>query len=139
MLRVFNLGVELDAVYLSLLTLVSRTGAQLCISRDFKPLRESAYHISMTHKHLLRAVKAFKERRLFVNRCGKRSVFALFARRDLTAEHMGDELRAITNSEHGNPERIQRFIALRRVFKINTVRTAREYYSYRSYLFYFFK
>ena len=130
---------ELHTVYFSFLALICRTRTKLCMRRHIKTFGKNFYHIGVTHKHLLSAVKAFKQSRFFIYRCRKNAVFAFFARHHFSAEHMSDELRSVTNSKHGYSERIELFIALWGILKINAVRSARKNYSYRIYFFDFIK
>ena len=132
-----NFGVELHSVKSAVCILHCRDGTCVGFSDDFKPFGSNGYVIGMAHPANVFLIDVFKDFTIEIFDIA----FAVFSRScafDLTAERIRHELRAVTYSEDGYAE-IENFgIDVRRIFIVNAVGSAREYYSHRIVFFNFF-
>ena len=130
-------GVELHSVKLLFLVFHCGNGACVGFPDDFKPFGSNGYVIGMAHPANVFLIDVFKDFTVEIFDIA----FAVFSRSrafDLTAERIRHELRAVTYSEDGYAE-IENFgVDVRRIFIVNAVGSAREYYSHRIVFFNFF-
>ena len=126
MARVFHLGVELNAVKLTVQALNGRGRAIFRGGTDGKAIRQNRYFIRMAHQNRLLRGKAGKQQAIFVHVGSCASVFAGFAGGNLAARKLAKKLHAIANTENRNAQRQHGGIAFGRVLPVNAVRPPRK-------------